>query len=541
MLEQYRHQIILEAPDFLNIQEPEENKELLPHTRETAWLLSVLSFGATIEREKGMIEFKGKRNLPFIQSEQAREKLERTLQTPGIRIEEKEGERLIFQPQQEILDAIVCADKNSWTSAVQEKHPWVLESEESRWGLIEGVFDVKGGLDSNITKGHMYFYINDQTQAQLMLETLERNNVDKVACKYTYPTETNRLTRKYLNGIHIQSYKSRHYIATHITSVINEKEQKLDELRTSKIKENGDQKNNQQIEQNLQLLIPSDDLAWLLGVICTGGTLTGNALSIDTHHQPLLDKIKLIGERVFGVNAHVYDVKKRKDGTISQRIAFMDRNIMNLLGNLKSGQWTETIQQQHSWLQNQESRIWNFLTGIYEKRGNFTLHTRIDIYPGSLETADFIISLLNKVGIKHARLSPKQINTTERVSISNHQDVKFFSEHIHSVIPIKEELLVAGRNLANIEYKQSVKNRPSTIDEVVEEALLLIREFGTLPPSSKIDALRKESKTRFSPRVYVRRFGDGSMSSAREELMRIYRERMGNEENPNSTSGSIYP
>lgn len=504
------------APDVDagSLPENPEYAEALPQSRETAWMLSVIAFGATIDEQNGIVEFKGKRIREFIQSEAAREKLEKTLQTPGVRIDANGKEKLIFQPSSKVFTCLKDMNKESWSRIIRDQHGWAIEDEEFRWGLIGGIFDIKGKVydqDKVDKKETGNIWINlysstNNTAVDLLQHLLESNGVENIARKHVVEQQQRRIS-----GLKISHFKDRVTFAQHIATsradlqaglarvLEKEQEQKLQ----SEIKELG--------------LIPSEDAAWMLGLISGAGHVFNMGLEFTTHHEALLEKFVKIGEKVFSLNAITLPRNERQDGTTSYESSFYSQQISTSLGIFKDTQWIETIQEKHGWVLRDEPMLWKFIEGIFETKGYVKRHF-INFQVSTAEEAEFIRFVLDLVDVPSSVVRGKKSDLIIGTLVYGIDNVRNVCQNITSVIPAKQDKIEGART----QYR--LKNTPESLDELIEEGLTLIEEYGTLPYAGTIRQLRRENKIKFSESVYRRRLG-GSIPEARKRLLQIYQQR----------------
>lgn len=271
---------------------------------------------------------------------------------------------------------------------------------------------------------------------------------------------------------------------------------------------------------------PSADLGWFLGVLSAGGSVDQNngRILLTSAHENVLEKYRLIGERLFLLNAHV----KPKSGWSGFGYEFDGVRVAKFLGDLRNEYWARTILSLHPWVVDNPVYTWGFINGFFEKRGRvYTYEARnkhlLVLWTSSRIGANLLVEMLAGQGLNTPgiRNTQKPSERVRGVTITNLRDINLFAQHVHSVVPEKEACLEYYRN---IDPSEAIPGRRYTREEMIEEWRWMINELGRNPVYLDICEFRNQGKTKISELTYAKRFGEGSFPKAREELERIIQE-----------------
>lgn len=268
------------------------------------------------------------------------------------------------------------------------------------------------------------------------------------------------------------------------------------------------------------ILTPSDQMAWMLGVLSAGGyTKPGvNTLSLRTGEPTFASAFRIIGEELFGFNAHT-DTTPEK----STIIFFSSRTLTAALGDLRSGNWPVTIMEKYSWITNNEQYIWRFLEGYLDKSGevrNAKVSKRMGFFAQYENAGNFLVEMLVKVGIERPLLLHKGSGRLAEVFVSNIRDVQRIANNVHLRSPSKEKELEELRSFS----PHFERPANATADDLIEEWKRLRRGLEHTPTSYEIQELKRQKETGYHYKSYADRFGGGSFVKASEALERIISE-----------------
>lgn len=281
-------------------------------------------------------------------------------------------------------------------------------------------------------------------------------------------------------------------------------------------------------EKPYQIPEPSVDLSWFLGVLSAGGNveLASGRIRLTSAHENVLEKYRLIGENLFLLNIH----GEPGSGWSRSGYEFDSVRIAKFLGDLKDDGWARTILTQHSWIVDNSRYSWGFITGFFDKRGGaYTYKTppnrtkRLVLLSTSSQIgANLLTEMLVRGGLEYPGMRSESLHEQIRgVTIYNFKDLQLFAQHIHSVVPEKEEDLDRYRT---IDLKESVRGRIYVREKLIDEWKFIKGELNRAPKWEEIYKLRQDGKVRVSPATYAKRFGQGSFVKAREEIERIIRD-----------------
>jgi len=271
-------------------------------------------------------------------------------------------------------------------------------------------------------------------------------------------------------------------------------------------------------------IIPSEEWAWMLGVIAGKGHVSsGGYIKFFNPSRELLEAVKSRGETLFNTNSQL---KIFSEPYRNPALIFNNRSLSRELGIFTRDRWVETIMTKHSWILQNERYIWKLLEGIFETKGLFRRASNKyeEIYINIIfpNVGNFLAELLVKVGVENPKIIPRRKgNGIHVIKITAPKDIKLFSENVHSVIPKKEERLTFFRE--SMQTKRVV-NKPSTEDDVIKE-WIRVKAILITPTPYSISRLRKLGLTLYSVNVYTRLFGihrgKRSFNVVREALERI--------------------
>lgn len=280
---------------------------------------------------------------------------------------------------------------------------------------------------------------------------------------------------------------------------------------------------------------PSADLAWFLGVSSAGGSvrLASGWIWLANTHENVLERYKLLGERLFSLNAHKISAGGEESWGGSQPgYQFNSVRAARFLGDLREDSWARTILSQHSWIVDDSKYTWGFINGFFEERGHVyidetphkTQH-RIKLSTPTPNEASLLAEMLVRQGLEHPSIQ-YEFRLGERVKgvrVQNLRDIRLFTQNVHSVIPEKEEALEYYRARFSLRghYDHQLKY---TNERLIEEWKKVCDTLDGNPTARKIKKLKKDGETEISEMTYADRFGQGNFVKAREELERIIRE-----------------
>lgn len=295
--------------------------------------------------------------------------------------------------------------------------------------------------------------------------------------------------------------------------------------------------NKEEIEN--KKLIPSSQLAWMLGILSGGGNVclkkTGGAIHFYTHDENILNKFKFIGQDLFKSNP----ILSKREGRSYQMITFYNKKIAEELGDFRSRKWSNTLMEKYKWIFKNKQYLWNFLEGLFEARGFINYDSKKEICKDLgfyvSHHVNFVSDLLIRVDINKPRIN------TWGVRLSSWEDMKTFADNIYSVSLKKEKMLEIIRNQQyRVEIKDQAKRNKQTKfeekreqkkKEAIAEWILVKKLLGHAPSKREIRVLKQNKDTRFSPEIYKYRFGRasinekrGNFSLAKKELEKITRD-----------------
>lgn len=272
----------------------------------------------------------------------------------------------------------------------------------------------------------------------------------------------------------------------------------------------------ERVYQEANIIYPSNEWAWMLGILALGGSASphNQQIAFASSDPDLLNAFSLRGANLFQTNPTTSINSIRSDGRESRKVVFGNGYMVKALGDLRKESWPETISEKHGWIYENDEYIWSFLEGVCEVRGvisNKPGKRRIIINTNFRHVANTISDLLVRVGVEQPRdkRDTKAREGIRGVEISRIEDVRFMARHIHSVSPGREGIL---QSLRESDIKSPAK--VGSFNEVMDEWKRLKYLLGRTPNSSDIIRLKKNGDTPYSFKVYLNWSGEDTWLNA---------------------------
>ncbi|MCL4387346.1 hypothetical protein M1307_03045, partial [Patescibacteria group bacterium] len=116
--------------------------------------------------------------------------------------------------------------------------------------------------------------------------------------------------------------------------------------------------------------VPSQDLAWMLGVLAGGGHVDKRGyVSVFGNEDPFLRIVDLIGTRLFRKNSVIKEIKRNRKGQAYKSITFYSKDLAVQIGDLRRDKYPTTIIEKHRWIVQDLKSTASFLSGILDTRG----------------------------------------------------------------------------------------------------------------------------------------------------------------------------
>lgn len=267
-----------------------------------------------------------------------------------------------------------------------------------------------------------------------------------------------------------------------------------------------------ELDQTLQ---PSQILAWILGLLASGGhiDLKNGKIAFASSDQSLQKAFIDLAGNLFRTNLRWQPVKSKAGERLIPQ--YNNTRIARGLGDLRRSIWPATIVERHSWLFESPNYKWAFLSGVFDDKGYF-LPTRggLIIPTSHRNVANFLTELMVSVGIQKPLIigSSSRNEGVQGVAITNLMDLQKFAENIDSRIPKKAEMLKFYREGTG---KKQRNQAPIDENEMIAEWRCIYETLGHIPNVTDITMLYAEGKTRWSVGVYARVFGGTGTNKSR--------------------------
>lgn len=273
----------------------------------------------------------------------------------------------------------------------------------------------------------------------------------------------------------------------------------------------------------IELTLPSQEFAWLLGALSGGGSVDGRGIELGSKSEELVQVFKSTAENLFHTNVIVQPRRINNKGRISesQLASIYNRKLAQFVGDLRRNQWPTTLIQNHGWIMERDQYIWNFLEGFFDLRGRVYSYPergkhQISLNTPSNEASLMLANMLTRVDLNILSIGKNKSNRggVDGINIYNLLDIKRFAQNVHSKVPEKEKQLEYYRDRGS----QVGKSVIHTEEELILEWNRISQLFGRNPTSREIDNLQKQGETVCSATVFSKRFGGGSFIEARQNL-----------------------
>lgn len=270
---------------------------------------------------------------------------------------------------------------------------------------------------------------------------------------------------------------------------------------------------------------PSQELAWVLGVLSGGGHvgLKGgdkSLVSVVSSEPDFLQAYKSTAENLFRTNISFRTLKQKKDGKTPVFAGFFNADIAQYVGDLSTGHWAHTVVEKHKWLIDNDKYLWKFLEGLYERTGIVHQIRGIIYHSAHIDTANFLSESLVRVGIKNPVVLQKRDSREgiKGVGLFDRDDQIHLASNIHPKTGTKARDLAEVRTSLMRADSFRVYNKCEDEASAVAEWLKITDQLGRSPHAHEIADMKRKGQTRFSVTVYSKRFGEGNFTAARAAL-----------------------
>lgn len=272
------------------------------------------------------------------------------------------------------------------------------------------------------------------------------------------------------------------------------------------------------------------DVAWFLGAMVAAGIRHQNhdadrqiGIEFRSKDPHTLEAVRQTGERLFGIPA------EELNKYATPRVVFKNHAISDALGDFGYGEKVGTIRHRHSWVLD-DQYVARFASGVIDASPEkvFTgKNLRIKLHTEDIQTARFYLDMFIRLGIEGAYLYYADGDKThlKGVAITNLRDMQRLANQITSVNP---DIQIQLNQLKRGEVKRAFTDKPSSIQEVVDEWNNLRQMLGETFSEETVNRLFHQGDTRFPARVYSFYFGKssepGELSTfvrARDALMHL--------------------
>lgn len=301
--------------------------------------------------------------------------------------------------------------------------------------------------------------------------------------------------------------------------------------------------------QHKESITPSQEWAWMIGVLAGGGhnSLKTGAISVTEYDTVFLQTIKSTGERLMGIHGNIHPLRTTEEGATYKAVNFHSNAVSRQLGDLRRDRWFRTIIDKHPWILKNQRYIASFIEGIFDTRAIIGSGNVIIFSTSYPEIANFLSELLIRLGIENPlpRYKEKAVKILTGIGIYS-RDVTTLAKLIHSRKPKQEAILDHLRQLepkvstthqrvSNQKKIPSINNRVAMKNETDKPASdkttleLLITEYrkareiclkekNRLPTILDIAELRALGVVTYTAHTLANLFGDRSFVQARESL-----------------------
>jgi len=193
-------------------------------------------------------------------------------------------------------------------------------------------------------------------------------------------------------------------------------------------------------ERRKTMLIPSLDLAWMLGVI-SGNAFIGKGyetrIRLARFDNPdLLKEFQNVGKKLFG----------KEPKATPTKVTFFDKSMISELGDLTNNSWPQTISEKYDWILKDSTYSWKFIEGLFDAKGNLSIKpggNSLYFIFNNQSSSSFVEDLLIRIGVQHPTISLQKIKqvTLYKIGVYNISDLKLIAYNIHPKNPDNQNKL----------------------------------------------------------------------------------------------------
>lgn len=208
------------------------------------------------------------------------------------------------------------------------------------------------------------------------------------------------------------------------------------------------------MENKFILPEPSEDFAWFVGVLCSGGYCTGKQteFGLGVTSKEFRDEFGRVGNKIFELTPHFRFTELSKKNVNHQdqfECWFASKKVCEWLGDFRTWVWADTINQKYKWISDNEKFVWAFLSGFFDGNGTLRKYEKICREVGFAVMPDngklLIKEMLSKVDV-HCRFSKTEVLVERLFDIQTMaKNMKLVVKHKKERLKVFESLVIEDR------------------------------------------------------------------------------------------------
>lgn len=206
--------------------------------------------------------------------------------------------------------------------------------------------------------------------------------------------------------------------------------------------------------ESVSRLVASPEFAWVLGVLCGGGSRNDNKVTVSTQYDFFAEIFAYRASCVFEVEPKHLTAIDSKNGKKRHTVIFKRQALARDVGDIRTYNWARTLFKLHPWILADSNNITHFLSGYIDKNSSIQAPFKgrrhnISLGIKTHESFEWLNEALLSIGVQGAYIARKNKNTQEiqALNIGTFAGLYTLASQVSSFIPHKEYLLSVYRKL----------------------------------------------------------------------------------------------
>lgn len=171
--------------------------------------------------------------------------------------------------------------------------------------------------------------------------------------------------------------------------------------------------------------------AWILGVLCGGGTLNPSGeITLRSIDREFLEHFALQFCSVIAASPKPIKQINRPERTTSYQFSVFSRKLVEHFGDLSKKNWPSTLLKKHPWLETDPLFIACFLSGYFDVNGSLSNKPIINLSVSNEDAKNMIISMLLRIHVKKIFVERNVEKKVRTVQIMNQKEQAKFTKRI---------------------------------------------------------------------------------------------------------------